>query len=452
MSTELITKIDALGGAARSTLNQCPELFAALSDARNSELTALTKTQFCSWQFERLLNSAADLLERANEDRQALYDAFVADFMQRQNLAHSELAVRHNESRDAVAGDGSSYSGLDHYRVGKYLEVAGDPNRQITSHGVFGALSRQVGFLKDLADTADPKQKLENSAAKAGVEAALLEFQAGQDTARAEANRFAEELERTKEATKLARAQHNERARAAGDAGVLDYGHRAKILAAQMLRDFLEATARFRAAEIGLKDILAFDPDGAVKLTANRPALDQIPELLLIVRDRIHWHSLRTQFDQGFTVSISLRKYCSDLQWNAFWSGSPMQFELNPSLFNPWSLYRLRGLSATYSGQEARTIALSAKLPEVSRRSDGKEFDQSRIPSCVLGRIWNRESPREPEINGAVTLMNGCPVGPVGFGWQVSLANGYAGAPMAVDDIELELNCMGIPRKLVNQS
>lgn len=451
MSTQLVAKIDAMGGAARSALNQCPELFAALSDARNSELASLTRTQFCSWQFERLLNSAADLLERADENRQALYETFVADLLQRQSLAQSELAARHNESRDALAADGSSYSGLDHYRVGKFLEVAGDPNRQIISHGIFGALSRQVGFLKDLTLTSDAKQRLENSAAKSGVEAALLDFQAEQDTARAEASRLFEELERNREATRLARAQHNERAKAAGEAGVLDYGHRANILAAQMLRDFFEALARFRAAEIGLKDILAFDPESAAKLASQRPVLDQIPELLLVVRERIHWHSLRTQFDQGFTVSVSLRKQCTDLQWKAFWSGSPILFELKASLFSPWSFYRLRGLSASYTGQERRTLALSAKLPEVSLRSDGIEFDQSRIPSCVLGRIWNREASREPEINGAVTLMNGCPLGPVGFGWQVALASGYQEASMEVDDIELELNCMGIPRKLVNQ-
>jgi len=206
--------------------------------------------------------------------------------------------------------------------------------------------------------------------------------------------------------------------------------------------------SRLLAAQRGLVDILAMPPVHGIG--TDEPIMDAVVSASETVRRLIEWHAVRTQHDQGFTVVVSVREACESAEWQDFLAGRMIDLHLDDAFFAPWIFPRLRGVSAEYVGQGTRSFRMQLVPPLHGRRSDGVRIDQAKVPPCYLGRVAPRQERREPEQNGAVTLMNVCPVGDDGASWRVQIDR-FEGAPFPgaemVDDVELRFACVGIPRQ-----
>lgn len=437
-----------------------PQILTPLPPLTYDNLAQAGKDDFYPWQFERHLNSAADLLDRANEDRSALLAILASDLELRLSLEASELAIKQQWERfrlsnaipnppdyealvNIALSDPIAYGALSAWMASK---------QEGANKGIVDEYNSQKSRLgNNIAVTAaarpDVTETMKNEwlAQQFAATAAELQYVAGSVTPRAkDAER--EELKRTIQEVVLAREQHNKRVEAASNGGVLDLRYEATLIALRMLRDFDEALMRLSAAQEGLRTILG---RGLVRtrITPALPVLDAIAGAQNYVRELILWHALKTQHDQGFTVTVSVREYCTAAVWQDFLRGTTVKLAVDPRAFATWALPRLRSLSAAYTGTDTRTVSMAVKPPRRGLRTDNQAIPQD-VPACRLGRVNNIASPREPESNGAVTLMNVCPVQADAQSWEVTLQRfgPKTGTwDYAIDDVILELACVGVP-------
>lgn len=445
-STEAENFANDMITVSQQLMYELPRLFAHIEDKIWDQVLLESSTLFYPWQFERLLNGAADLLDRASEDRTRLIQLMAEDFVLRLDLEASEQRIQHDKARVNLPGQALdapvAFAAINLVRL-----------KQIHSQKkeIIDAFSAQVDNLKQFEtnDSSDAGKRL-NWRAVADTSAATAQqkqFSISVNNSEREATAEAEEVDRNRKEVTLAMKQHGARVTAAANGGQLDAGFEAIVVARRMWRDYFEAMPRLVAATKGLQDILGLKqpqlkPSGSIRV------IDAIVNAQERARQLILWHSRQTQFDQGFTVVISLREFCTESEWmNFLRGGARLNFPVDESSFGSWWLPRIRGISATYTGTDSRPIRLHVTAPAFAVRSDGSRIAQP-APECVLGRVLSAASPREPEFCGAVTLMNLCPIQAKGSSWGVELrrfgpkakADGYS-----VDDVVLELTCMGIP-------
>lgn len=424
-----------------------PSPLAPLSGALWDQIAKSARGDFYPWQFERLLNSAADLLDRASQDRSTLISILAADLELRLQIESTDLRVAHDAVRYKLNGDAMAdpvaYAALSAERskvvVAEKDGIAGHFEEQI----------RYLNFVSTRGGLAPPTDTaLQASAEMEATRASKAQFFMSTARSVRECDADLEELNRAIASVRLASAQHDTRKAQAVNGGILDFRHEAGIVARRMMRDFLEALARLSAAQAGLKDILG---RGEVQLTIGNgvSALDAIPSAQDYVRQLILWHSKTTQFDQGFTVTVRLREYCDEAEWTAFLGGKTILFRVVREALGAWWLPRLRSICASYEGEQTRAVALRVKAPGVAIRSDGQRIIQGAVPPCFLGRVGNSRSPREPEPNGGVTMVNVCPIEADGDDWEATLQQFRPDHMPALadnlDDVVIELSCVGIP-------
>ena len=426
-----------------------PLLFSQIDDEHWNMIEQNSLTLFYPWQFERLLNSAADLLDRAGEDRTTLIQLMAQDFLLRLDLEASDLKIQHDKLRTNIPGEALdtpvAFAALNLLRLNGIESQKGE---------VVEAFKTQVDNLKEFTTTDSSNAgKLRNWRAVADISAAVAQqkqFGISVSNSKREADAEAEEVDRNRKQVEMAIRQQRDKVIASTNGGELDASFEANIVARRMWRDYLEAMARLIAASKGLKDILGLE-DTQLKPSSDIRAIDAIVNAQEQARQLILWHSQQTQFDQGFTVVISLREFCTKSEWLDFLKGGyRLMFPVDTLSFASWRMPRIRGVSATYSGADSRSIRLHVTAPELAVRSDGTQIKQP-APPCVLGRVLNATSPREPEICGAVTLMNVCPLQAKGHSWVAELHRFGPTSKVkdyVVDDIVIELTCLGIPSKM----
>jgi hypothetical protein len=424
-----------------------PEILKPLTDETWALIDKEAQDNFCSWQFERLLNRTADLLDRANEDRSALLGMLAADFELRLGLASAELKLQQDAERVKLGNNALAEPVAYWALSAKRTDIVA-----ASKDGIHEKFNEQIHWL-DRQLISEPaltgERRFGIEADKRNAQAARAQFLANTGNSVREASAEAEELGRIQRELALTTQHHEARMAAAQKGGVLDLGHQAEVVSRRMLRDYQEALARLSAAQKGLSEILG---RGIVRprVGGGSNVLDAIVNSQKYVRDLLLWHDKATQYDQGFTVVVRVRDHCSDASWSDFLRGKSLTFKMDKEAFNAWWLPRLRSVCATYDGKQTRPISLRIKVPEVALRSDGEQIIQSGVPPCALGRVHNASSGREPEANGGVTWVNACPIQADGHAWEVGLQRFGPAAQRwddALDDVVLELACVGIPIK-----
>lgn len=417
-------------------------------------LKRIAHRSFNSWQFEKLLNSASDLLDRAIQARSKILDLTSQKLAFDQSRACQDLAldadnfglmvrketygditvdhiyhapaIAENQLRieliDQVSGELSNGTtemnkalakALDNYDHGDdtYIQIG----RQLQYHQVNSELKR----LK----AAEIQNNLSLYLSKMNLEASEFEFQ------------------NKKKAYQLALSQFKERDIAATGEGVLNFSSEINIWFDVMRRDFLEASARLYAAVIGINKTF----DVAHNYQPQEKSLAQtVLFASKFARQLNHWLALATQHDQSYTICISLKTQLSEGDWDNFINGQIVTFTPNKDYFENWLHTRLRGISAMYwSPSASGSIGLQLFPPKKVDNREGDAIDQSDAPEVNLGRVSRSDAPQAMEVAGAVSLMNLSPNGD----WWIMLDKRLSKSMTDFSEIEIYLHCVGIPAK-----
>lgn len=218
--------------------------------------------------------------------------------------------------------------------------------------------------------------------------------------------------------------------------GALNYDERMKPLKARFTRDFRDALARLRAASEGLSSLYGYDrslPSSIMNTLGGTSSSEYqlIDDSENWTRDAISWLLRFTQLDQNYILPISIRRTINnDTQWKAGLAQGSWRIRLPEELFPDQRHIRLRGIGATVevdSGEADELWQVVVKPPAtaVSRHLSGQNrtLQQNQVPPIRLARVTARNSNRDTDVVGVVSLHN---VSPLGFGpqpeWTISMA------------------------------
>ena len=211
-----------------------------------------------------------------------------------------------------------------------------------------------------------------------------------------------------------------------------------KLLKSTHLRDLLE---RCGAIRLGLTNIFGWQCDPI----PDPLEPDVIPNYVSWVRTQASRLARFTQLDQGYTVSISLGGLGVRVR-----TGESLRFSIPKAAFASHRYTRLRGLTAFIGTTKADTVArvtLRAPTSALYINDDGElpAVHQGDVPPCTLGRVAVRGAVRQPEVGGAVSLMNASPIASAGNAWTVRLEVDDLSSAVPIDDLWLELSLVGRP-------
>jgi hypothetical protein len=255
------------------------------------------------------------------------------------------------------------------------------------------------------------------------------------------------------------------------EGGPLDYRGQCTRIGKRIERDFTDAYDRLRIAAEGL-ELLYGCPKSLIQLLPINQKKDEdaflsIDGCVQWARDAIRWLVAFSQLDQEFTLIVSLKQSVGQIEWDRSITSAAKQGQLHLRFIVPTNkldnhtYVRLRGMSAFIEGPNSKDDTWSGiiSLPKdaFSYHLDDmgskiiKDVSQIDLPRCYLGRIESRTSPRSPEINGLVSLMNASPLGKDGsqYGeWDI-----FLDAPISrgksyfkdLSDVEVELHLVGRP-------
>jgi hypothetical protein len=227
--------------------------------------------------------------------------------------------------------------------------------------------------------------------------------------------------------------------------GLFHYGERMAPLERQFSMDFREALARLTAARRGLRELYGHAPEFPQAGTAGY--FDAVVTWVSQAQRRLTQFS---QADQNYVLAVSLKELAK-ADWEAGRTAGQWSFEVPQELFDGQAHVRLRGLglAVVAEPEPAETAPPKAKagqkvdlaapppppkpagfwsarltLPPVAavRHLSGQagELDQKSLPPVYLGRVADRDSPREPEIAGLGAAHNASPIGKP---WKLALSS-----------------------------
>jgi hypothetical protein len=237
----------------------------------------------------------------------------------------------------------------------------------------------------------------------------------------------------------------------------LDLGGQANLVLRRLTRDYEDALNRACVAEEGLNTIYAPGfPERPIP--ADKLPLDETVEHVAAwVRNAIEWIVAYQQLDQSFTRVVSLRAAVGEPQWTKVGAEDErvtLSVRLSDELFGAHDNVRLRAIGASLVGDVGVvpwTCVVSAPAEAAYLRA-GVRFPvgQTDIPSCLLGRVENRDSRRPVEMCGAISLMNASPLGQAtsGGAWTVDIIRpaGTRESFQKLEDVLLEISVVGRPR------
>lgn len=426
---------------------------------------------FRFWHVETLLNSAADLLDRCIAEQ----SRFEALYAQKASLECS-LTAEINAVR--LETDKQEAQRAHHLRP--LLDAQEKQDRLEQMHTAYE--QARIEYSEGNTEVQSDKDNKNKSAAQAAIHTHAIAI-ARWEMELSEARREVERAEE-KDMGYVAIQERNlddasallEKKRSFIESGKeLDFGGQAERVRRRVIRDYEDAVDRLVAAADGLAKIYGYhgyvnkdEKAGKIgALIAFKPQLDLVNQGILQpietattwVREAIRWLSVFTQHDQTFTVTVSIKR-ALETKWpqlieNEMESG-PVEFPVDESLFKLHRYVRLRGISATsqlLSTASPFPIRCVVTVPKQAchvLNVDG-EFKESEVrqrfmPSCVLGRVTDVRIPQDPEICGAISLMNASPIGrgdhPL---WSIQVQR-IAESPLTeIEDIFLEIKVSGQP-------
>jgi hypothetical protein len=204
-----------------------------------------------------------------------------------------------------------------------------------------------------------------------------------------------------------------------------NYPTRLDVLQRRFMLDFAAAALRFPPLYQGLKEIYGYDQG---PLTQTSGSL--FDDALIWLRNAAEFLVSFGASDQGYTLPVSVRSLVGDA-WNEAFGDSIGQivFKIDEKIFPDQYHVRLRGLSvyAVSSDPSALfSVALLAPQSSFIRHNDGTPVPVTQDAALTrIGRVQTRESMRDADIVGAVTLNNVSPFGQ----WKLGVTDGYPSLP-----------------------
>lgn len=441
-------------------------LAAQLSFVLTTSAKASSDILFRKWQVEALLSQAADLLDRCLRDR-GEYDELLA------RKALMEVQRVQDKARIDVAQERLDAGGLEQEAKTLELQMEGEGTSTI---------------LADYQSAEEYLQKINAGGGNEGDSAAARVHEIRVALSRTKASRSALQWQRDwanadrdrrgREQLKIPLDVYSHTGALMDSDGPLNYDRRLSAILARATRDFADAAMRISVAYEGLNEFYAFVRNGGAEppiASDQVKALDiyQLDALVNWIRNAQMYLIGFCQLDQGWSLTVSLRKCVGDDAWKkalAAAKGSAgeiaLTFTVDEQAFADHRFVRTRGVSCflilddkgvlpqfrnRISPWRATLAAprMAKVIQEVFSTGDvhAIEVNQSAAPTCVLNRVESRAAPRGPEVAGQVSWMNISPIAAEAEVWKLLLQPVSQGSPAAKDleDCEIELVLLGRP-------
>jgi len=227
----------------------------------------------------------------------------------------------------------------------------------------------------------------------------------------------------------------------------------------RLCRDYEEAVNRACVAEEGLNVFYDYMTPSS-PLPGEAEALGtSITNLTNWLRDALEWLTEYRQMEERFTRSVSLRSLVTRNLWvqvKQARESFALKLQLPEELFKDHHNCRLMGVAGSLLGEAGKVPwAMTLRLPSQAlyhRWGQTAEVDQSKRPSCLLGRLENRRVARPPEIGGTTSWLNASPIGVRNQDglWSLEIfkpAGAHSESFAHLEDMVLELLVAGIPAK-----
>jgi hypothetical protein len=374
--------------------------------------TAVANSRFHFWHVESLLNQAADLLDRCLME-QAKYDSLRAQA----SMAVSSL--RADEEPLAIE-EGQVTAGAYDFPLNDAIFKNISLNNLIANEVAARTSLVSIDNLNQLLET--HASAIEKERARVDIQLHELTRGRGQmerELASREEAREAGDLGRVsvqKILLKQARVRLEERRSNMSKDGPLDFSAQADRSLLRLRRDHADAVDRLIVASDGMSRIYGYTDHFLAQTSPT--AFD---DAVLWAREAIRWLAAFSQKDQTFTVTVSLHRALGN-DWSKIQTeNKELFFAVDPSFFKGHRYVRLRGLSASMRLAPAsgpfplRCVVKPPNTAVFTRLADDGTDDpltvsQAAIPPCTLGRIMDCRVPLEPEVCGAISLMNASPI------------------------------------------
>lgn len=425
--------------------------------------------KFWFWHVETLLNRASDLLDRCLSE-QARWDSLRAQeaVLQQAMTAEDQLLSVEEKKIEIGAFD---YPLQDAIAKEKMLAAIFDFMGGDRQHGALQHI-QQAGNEANETNHDQYAYQIQQAAAdqwRATTERYLHEREeASAAVTRARGTEDAPDVkgrpgsvELAKLGIKQARERLNTKKKATENGGPLDFAWQANRCAERANRDFEDASERLLVASDGMLKIYGYEQSlNPVLDLVERGDAPGIDASVSWAREAIKWLAAFSQNDQTFTVAISLREALGDLWKEAIANpNADFPFRINSHLFSTHHYVRLRGLSASLMfaptateifpvrcvlGVPAQAIFIVPKA--IAGESEERQISQNEMPRCVLGHVLDYRVPLEPEVCGAISLMNASPIASGDSnGWSVEISTIEKAKLALLDDIVLQIKVSGQP-------
>lgn len=241
-----------------------------------------------------------------------------------------------------------------------------------------------------------------------------------------------------------------------GNTKILDFTFQKQLCFDRLILNFKDCLNRSIIAEEGLEKIYSYSYlktlDDLLNIDDNIQS--KINTLYIWVYDAIKFVSAYSQLDQSITICLSLKSLIDPDKFNEL---RTEQNDFNtiftiPQNIIPYDSHdnlRFKGIGASLIGNVGQTPwKIEFKLPENGLYfRDGNQYpiNQKNIPKCILGRVENRNSIRNIEYCGMVSLNNASPIENIGSFWTINIIkpNTDNESFSNIDDIIIELNLTG---------
>jgi hypothetical protein len=407
-----------------------------VSVGRLEEISRQAKDRFRKWHVEALLNQAAVLLDRCIRDR-----AEYCELLGRRALL--DLEIKQAQAAQEIV------------ERPEYRRMLQAPSARLRMEAAYRTLrpgeTDNLGWHYDQWwQNMEERGHLPTSREKCSVKVQIHTNDLERMVAEHKRDAASLDLEFQRQRILDSRRILDEKIAAASPGGALYFQERIDHLAARITDDLEDACGRLVIASEGLKVFYGYDTPYAGR--------GELETSVRWVRAAIRWLEAFGQLDQASTKIYSVRQLVSEESWREVVGSdarsASVTFVLPASDFRSHSFVRLRGVSVFLRSnlQLPSPWAACVHVPSeaVATQNDRTvRIDQREAPPCIVGRVESRLATRAPEVAGLVSLMNVSPISdPEGDGsWRMTITcPGLEVSLSDLEDIELELNLVGIPR------
>jgi hypothetical protein len=242
------------------------------------------------------------------------------------------------------------------------------------------------------------------------------------------------------------------------EGGAFNYAEQVNFARNRLVRDLIDAISRLKACQVGLKGIYGRDSPLPALITTliETGALTDVELVNLLelatawVRDNIAFLAAFNMRDQGYSLTVSLRRALGEDQWRRGLRTGAWQLGFDLDRLPNQYCVRIRGVNMFTRGP-AGIWKATLSVPDRSFYSakDGTEqpVDQHDIALLRLGKVGPRSSERYQEIYGTTSLRNIAPFG----NWRVTVddRSTHSETRDSIQDIEIDFELLVRSQKRV---